>query len=147
MAKVYDALKRVQEERARVARPPLTVGAAAEPVGGLHPPPAWRRWSASLARGFGAVADRPDTAVIERMDSVLRRLDVLDQSAVTKLSQAEERLVRAVEARLEALEKDFAGQLQAVLDAQSRRMAQLTGRISIALGVVLAVCLALLLRA
>jgi len=147
MAKVYDALKRVQEERARVARPPATDGAPAELLDDVRPLPAWKRWSASLARGFSPVADRPGTAVIERMDQVLRRLDVLDRSATTKVSQAEERLVHAVEARLRALEKDFADQLQAVIDAQSRRMTQLSGRVSIALGIVLAVCLVLLLRA
>ncbi len=147
MAKVYDALKRVQEERARTGRPPLAVGGSTTaPLPEPRGLPVWKRWSASWARSSASAGIPRDSRIVERMEHILGRLEFLDHGATAKMSQVEMRLTQAVEARLAALEKEIGSELHAALEGQSRRIGQLNTRLSIALGVALIGCLLLLIH-
>ena len=148
MAKVYDALKRVQEQRSRQA------GASSE---GLSPPEVFkmlptpavrRRWFASWTRAAGQseTTRSNNNAIVDQVEGLLHRLDRLEQHASTNLPAVERHVVEAIDARLRTLEQELTARMAELLAEHGRRAERLSARVSLVIGLLTLLCLAAFFR-
>ncbi len=129
MAKVYDALKRVEAERSRqlAARPP----APAAPERRI---PLWWRLSLRLAgkeRRSRAAGENADAA--QQLEAILQRLQVLEEQARSVAPSLQEQVARAVEANLSVLRADLDERIRPLQDEIARVHRRLVALIAIAL--------------
>jgi hypothetical protein len=141
MAKVYDALKRLESERSRIKAEPVALSRMVD--AGAHaktrPSRVWQRWSSGWGkrRNGQGVARDPHPAVLGRMEDLLARIETLEKSTPTDLPAIEERLAQIIDARLRAFEDEFEARLCEIADRQTRRVTQLNTRVTIILGVLI----------
>lgn len=118
MAKVYDALKRVEEERERHTRAVAAQNAAASRPSDANAP-LWRRWFDGRARPALAEPAAPvDTVLLERLQMLAARLDALEQHTTTSLSSVAE-MIQALDGRTT---NSHDGLCQERLDALAHRL-------------------------
>ena len=161
MAKVYDALKRVEEERrlltlapgARDANPGLELVRSPRPGARKW----WRGNWGRRVKESELTSPSASSALLE-LESVLTRLDSIEKRTAEQLPAVEahlrhvteilptveDRLRQTIEARLRSIEDEYRVRLVAVTEEVDRRMHQINGRLAILLGtVVLMIVLAL----
>lgn len=117
MAKVYDALKQVEAERTRQIR-------------GEAP---WPR----------AVADE---RVRERVETVLDRLEVLEQIVVRRVPEMQRGLQRELEDRIEAANRELVSVVATLREQTRHDLAALNRRLSVLLAAVAVLLVAVLIR-
>ena len=146
MAKVYDALKRVQEQRSRqtaaspeVFPPPVVLTPA--PAAGV-----WRRWIAPWARADHQpqAAGRSNVAVGDRVEALLHRIDRLEQH--TSVNLLERHVVDAIEARIRTLEQELTARIADAVAEQGRRVEHLAVRMSLVVGLLTLLCIEVFFR-
>lgn len=156
MAKVYDALKQVEAERSRQLR------AMARPPAGVpnSEPRFWQRWSGRLngngnggagANGNGdghavEAAAAPDLGVRQHLDAILGRIDAFEHMARQRLPELERNLHQVLEDRIEMVEREMAASVSTLGNQMRREVAGLNRRVSVLLGAVAVLLVALLLR-
>ena len=152
MAKVYDALLRLEKDRSQQAQrrhaPPP------EP-----PVPAWRRWFRTpTVTGGVRQADSAAQPLDERLNLIIARLDALqlhprsehphngDLAPVFGSLEAVERALSEVRTRLDDLEADTSTHLATLAEHLMQRESQLNKKLSVLLVALVAIALLLLLR-
>lgn len=162
MAKVYDALKRVEEERRQFTLAPAARGIHTQGLSEAERSRARSWWPARWSRRTGKGEARPaaDDGGFERVQSALTRLDSLERRtseqipAVEKhlrevresIPAIEEHLQQAMETRLRSIEEEHRLGLAALANELDRRMTRINTRLAILLAVVSVGLFLLLLR-
>lgn len=144
MAKVYDALKRIEAERSQhAALATAQPQRAAEPVS----PSLWTRWFGTKAtlHSVPEKPARPDDLLQERLRVLVARLDAVEARATTPAPDVAERL-HLVDDKLAALELNLVKRMSDVADQMTQTTAQLNIRIWVLFGLVGLALLALLFR-
>jgi len=145
MARVYDALKRIEAERSRESLARKTV-----PVPAPTPPEStsmWKRWFGRQP-GVNTASSTPphtDDLLLERIRVIVNRLDALETRSAAPLPDLDERF-RHFDEKLVRLERDLANRMSDVGDHFARSTAQLNARLWALCGLAGAVLLALLFR-
>jgi hypothetical protein len=170
MAKVYDALKRLELERSREANaPPVSIVPKLEAIGPATPrlqkqrwPWSWLNWAGAplrdvepdgatdggdLARIMGALDQlREQQAVLRAMDGRLAELTSREHAAVEKLSEIEQSLRRDLDQHVGALGRMLDRRAAVTADRIAGGVERLQSRQSLLLGIVVALLLGTLLR-
>jgi hypothetical protein len=174
MAKVYDALKRLEEERSREAaalRPSVVVVPAAGPAA-RQPAQGWLRWpwggradgpqrvepappvppSADLARVSGAIdqlrAELPQVRqdLLHAVDSRLADVIAQERDTVRALSDIEQRVVQDLGDHFDHLGRELDRRVLGAIDHLATRVERLHARQSALIALVAAVLLLALVR-
>lgn len=144
MAKVYDALKQVEAERSRQLR------AASAPVRVVprEEPKFWRRWSDRLGRNGAEVRTETttDNGMRQHVDTILGRLDAFENLASRKIPEMERNLLQLLEARIESVEREVGASVSSLGNQMRQDVAVLNRRLSLLLGAVALLLVALILR-
>jgi hypothetical protein len=143
MAKVYDALKRIEAERSQHAA--LTT-AYPQHAAELVSPSLWKRWFGTKA--LHSVPERPshpDDLLQERLRVLVARIEAIETRAAAPAPDIAERL-HVVDDKLAALELNLVKRMSDVADHMTQTTAPLNTRIWVLFGLVGLALLALLFR-
>jgi hypothetical protein len=170
MAKVYDALKRLEQERSREANaPPVSIVPKLEGSWPAKPVSRWRRWPWSWLRSAvegmpGVEARAPGagdhmTRIMDALDQLREQQDILramdgrlaelasrEHAAVERLAEIERTLRRDLDQHVGELGRTLDRRAVATADRISGHVERLQSRQSLLLGIVGAVLLMTLLR-
>jgi len=171
MAKVYDALKRLEQERSREANAAPLVSIVRKLEGSWRAKPEswWRRWPWSWLRGAadrmpgvesrGPGAGDHMTRILDALDQLREQQEVLramdgrlaelasrEHAAVEKLAAIEQTLRRDLDQHVGELGRTLDRRAVATADRITGRVERLQSRQSLLLGIVGAILLMTLLR-
>ena len=149
MAKVYDALKRIEKERAQHTRATNAI-----PPRGQHLPAEgatagmWKRWLSRKTREPAApreISLAPDGVLLERIEHIAGRLDTFEEQTLKRIPGVQEQL-HTLEQRFETLEKDTTRRIEELADQFAYRTLRLNTNVSILLGLIAFLLLLILIR-
>lgn len=146
MAKVYDALKQVEAERSRQLKQSEAPKVVSRPEATF-----WKRFSGRLAgrvdgedvQEEGASGER---LVHERVETILGRLDAFEHLAAKKIPELERNLVKLLEERIDAVEREVAASVSALGNQMRHEAKVLNKRVTLLLGAVLLLLVGMFLR-
>lgn len=175
MAKVYDALKRLEQERSKETHAPA-VASVAELEGSApaQPMSIWRRWFGGAARRADALDRRSDARLhgpsedfarvlgaldeikeqlprvgqdlLQAVDSRLADMAGRERATAMQLSEMEHNILQNLDTRLGEFGKQFDRRALAAVDRLGGRLERLRSRQSLLLGITAAILLLVLLH-
>lgn len=151
MAKVYDALKRIEKERAQHAPTTGVVSSGHKrlPAKATSPGPGiWQRWLGGKMREPLVSRDAPavsEGVLLERIERIAGRLDTFEERALKGIPTVQEQL-HVLERRFETLEKDTAKRIGDLADQFADRTLRLNRNISVLLALIAFLLLLILIR-